>query len=261
MVSILAIDSIVDNYESAIHQLKLPNLETLHLTGTIDTTTMSPYIAKYKLQLIQNSLINLLSTLNNSYKTNKSYNRIKAKLESVLIDQLDEKIYIVDQLIKMYDLKNTPIADPLEDHQSLGIPQQQPVIEEENLSELRERLLSTRKKDEKEEQDLDKLNTYHESIQDDILNELSQLTSSLKTSAMTFSSKILGSDLHILNETSENMIKNSNLFKVIDRNLNDYLENKTGNKISLWFLLKCVVIIACVFLIMIIFVAIVPRIR
>ena len=253
----------------------------------------SPYVAKYKLDLIQCSLINLLSTLdNNNYsKTHKqqtknssnSYTRTKNKLEHLLSNEIDEKLYITNELIKIYNQQNTPPAPHFSDeysmspssktlhqkHLSTSSHRSSIIPEGDNLNELRHRLLSSssfsnNSKGQSETlagEDASKLNTYHESIQEDILNELSQLTSSLKTSAMTLSSKILGDDLNILNETNENMVRNSNLFKVIDRNLNDYLENKTGNRISLMFLIKCVVGVVIAFIVMMFFIAIVPRIR
>lgn len=207
------------------------------------------------------------------FKSNKLYQKLKLRIDTLLVDVIDEKLYVVDQLIEWYNIENTPRANSTSKETREESPSNLTSstgnghgnVNDENLTELRNRLLSNSKSkfnlESASPNDVDKLNTYHESIQDDILNELSQLTSTLKTSAMSLSSKILGDDLSILNETNENIIRNSNLFKVIDRNLNSYLESKTGGRISLWFLLKCVVGVIGVFLLMMIFVVVVPRIR
>ncbi|CAK9439996.1 uncharacterized protein LODBEIA_P40960 [Lodderomyces beijingensis] len=297
MVSIQAAETIVDNYSNEITQLNLPTLKTLHHhhhhhdgsnTNTMPYLNTSPYIAKFKLQLLQNSLLQILSQLNNDHsksaKTNKSLMRVKLKLEHLLVDEIDEKLYVVDELIKLYNFQNTPPVEtePLGDliesnpntNSNSNLAQKltrrstsssTTITGDENLLELKQRLLSNSTKHQDtahqhQDDDPEKLNAYHESLQEDILHELSQLTSSLKQSAITLSSKILSDDLHILNETNENMIKNSNLFKVIDRNLNHYLENKTGNRISLWFLLKLIVVVVAVFIVMVLFVGVVPRI-
>lgn len=277
MTSIKSIENIVNVYESEIDQLKLPDLFTLHKYSPLKSTSQqrispSPYIAQYKLQLLQTSLLQQLSSID-QFKSNKLYQKLKLRIDTLLVDVIDEKLYVVDQLIEWYNIENTPRANSTSKETREESPSNLTSstgnghgnVNDENLTELRNRLLSNSKSkfnlESASPNDVDKLNTYHESIQDDILNELSQLTSTLKTSAMSLSSKILGDDLSILNETNENIIRNSNLFKVIDRNLNSYLENKTGGRISLWFLLKCVVGVIGVFLLMMIFVVVVPRIR
>ena len=277
MTSVRTIENIVNAYEEEINQLNLPDLFTLNKFSPLSNTqtpqiSPSPYTAQYKLQLLQTSLLRQLPLLD-QFKNHKLYQDVKLRIDKLLIDVIDEKLYIVDQLIEWYNLANTPrresaVEGTTTDHNNDSTndpPTSTTSNDDENLTELRNRLLSKSKSkfdlDSTSPDNVDKLNTYHESIQDDILNELSQLTSTLKTSAMSLSSKILGDDLSILNETNENIIRNSNLFKVIDRNLNNYLESKTGGRISLWFLLKCVVGVIGVFLLMLIFVVIVPRIR
>jgi len=277
MTSIKSIENIVNVYESEIDQLKLSDLFTLHKYSPLKSTSQqrispSPYIAQYKLQLLQTSLLQQSSSID-QFKSNKLYQKLKLRIDTLLVDVIDEKLYVVDQLIEWYNIENTPRANSTSKETREESPSNLTSstgnghgnVNDENLTELRNRLLSNSKSkfnlESASPNDVDKLNTYHESIQDDILNELSQLTSTLKTSAMSLSSKILGDDLSILNETNENIIRNSNLFKVIDRNLNSYLENKTGGRISLWFLLKCVVGVIGVFLLMMIFVVVVPRIR
>ena len=109
--------------------------------------------------------------------------------------------------------------------------------------------------------DSTKLNEYHESIQDDIVNELSELTSTLKSKAIEFSNKLLNQDSDILQQTHDNLSINRTMFDTLNKNLNDYLLNKTGWSISIWTLLKFAVALIVIFVVMLLFIIIVPRIR
>lgn len=105
------------------------------------------------------------------------------------------------------------------------------------------------------------MNEYHESIQDDIVNELSELTSTLKSKAIEFSNKLLNQDSDILQQTHDNLSINRTMFDTLNKNLNDYLLNKTGWSISIWTLLKFAVALIVIFVVMLLFIIIVPRIR
>ncbi|KAI5963108.1 uncharacterized protein KGF55_002900 [Candida pseudojiufengensis] len=274
--SIQTITNIINEYEQEIQNLNLPNLITLINQGDQQKTNLlnkSPYLLKLNIQIIQQSLENQLKILNSNYKRNKNYKQLKHKIESLLIDLIDEKIYILNKLIKLYNFQNSPIIEEKIDREDEKQSQNESSVlknrktlkttetESKNLEELRKRLLSSNTKSSSIEQDATTSNEYHESIQTDIINELTSLTSHLKTSALTLSSKILGDDLNIINETNENLIKNSQYFKIIENNLNNYLGNKSGNKISLWFLIKLSVFLVVVFIVMILFIGIIPRIR
>ncbi|KAI5956890.1 hypothetical protein KGF54_000508 [Candida jiufengensis] len=259
--SIQTITNIIKNYEQEINDLNLPNLITI---SSNQTTKASPYIPKLKLQLIQSSLLQQLSSLQN-HQRNKNYKSLKSKIESLLIDLIDEKLYITNKLIDIYNSQNSP-SSSIEITTTNPQPEQilkqrnSSIAETDNLTELRKRLLSTPSK-KLTTTTTESQNDYHESIQEDIINELSQLTSTLKQSALNLSTKILGADLQVINETNENLIKNSTFLKSIENNLKNYLGNKSGNKISIWFLIKMSVVIVVVFIVMVLFIGIVPRIR
>ncbi|EMG50107.1 hypothetical protein SBY92_003747 [Candida maltosa Xu316] len=259
MISIHTIESILNQISHDIDVLNIPSLIELPTY----TPTSSPYVTHFKLIQIQKTLQQLNNELDHFHK-NKLYGPLRAQLNKLYISDLDEKVYIVDKLIEKYNYINSPQLEEQQqqvENRLEGDVNEVMVTEEEDLTSLRKRLLSSGTSKLDDSQDLTKLNEYHESIQDDILNELTELTSSLKNRAMVLSSKILGDDLNILNETNENIIKNSQLFKIIDQNLNNYLMNKTGGKISIWFLLKCAIGLVIAFMIMLIFITIIPRIR
>ena len=132
---------------------------------------------------------------------------------------------------------------------------------EEELAVLRHRLLSRSTQqafDEGADTGVEKANSYHESIQEDILNELSGFASNLKESALRFSSKLL-EDNKTLNETTEKLMKNETLMKNVGSNLNNYVLDKTGGKVSIWFLMKVLLGSILLFLLMVLLVRILPK--
>lgn len=271
-ISIRTIESILNQYNQELESLDIPDLLTFRLLQSSSTATQpitrSPYVNQFKLQQIKQSLSNLDTELD-KHKHNKSYHELRNQLNELYINILDEKIYVNSKLINEFELQNAPISASSSSNDSRNTPETEPKqageegieTREEDLQSLRKRLLSGGKTSSllDAEKDLSKVNEYHESIQEDIMNELSELTSTLKTSAVKFSSKILGEDLSLLNETNDNIIKNTSLFKVIDRNLNHYLENKTGGKIGVLFLIKVSIGLAIVFFFMMIFIKVIPR--
>lgn len=272
-VSIRAIESILDNYTQEIESLNIPDLLTFRQQQSDPyPIPKSPYINQFKLQQIKQSLNNLDLELD-KHKHNKSYHDLHKRLNHLYISILDEKIYVNSKLISQFESQNAPPPTPPSSTPPIPDPAQQqsdnvpPVVPQEDLSSLRKRLLAGGKTtsllDSEGQNNNDmaaKVNEYHESIQQDIMNELSELTTSLKTSAVKFSAKILGEDLSLLEQTNENMLKNANLFKIIDRNLTHYLENKTGGKIGLVFLIKIAIGLAVVFMFMMIFIKVIPLI-
>lgn len=187
-------------------------------------------------------------------------------------------MYIVDKLIIQYDQANSPTASNSGDDDNDQQKQKQEgeqnlqhgdsgvITNDEELSSLRQRLLSSSKlhqinQDNNNDGDTTKLNEYHESIQDDIVNELSELTSTLKSKVIEFSSKLLNQDSDILQQTHDNLSINRTMFDTLNKNLNDYLLNKTGWSISIWTLIKFAVALIVIFVVMLLFIIIVPRIR
>lgn len=266
--SLKTIEHILQQYTDDLNALSIPSLQDFASTPTLSAFAQSPYLNKYKLQQLEVNLQHLRSQLLAiSSHNNKNYTELTLKLNQLVNDTLEEKRYVNSQMIQLFDSQNQTLIQKdiptvTSDSDTKQSQLQKLVkLEEEDLPSLRQRLLHGGKHTQLlDERDHEKLNDYHESIQDDIINELSELTTTLKNSAYTLSQKILSDDLSILNETNENMIRNSNLFKVIDKNLNNYLENKTGGKIGLFMLIKLTVGIVVGFLFMILLIKIIPQI-
>lgn len=90
------------------------------------------------------------------------------------------------------------------------------------------------------------------------MSELTGLASSLRESAISFSAK-LADDNKALDKTSDAMYKNETMMRQVGNNLNNYVTNKTGGKISFWFLLKLTLVVYAVFFGMVIIVKIFPK--
>ncbi|CAX41197.1 conserved hypothetical protein [Candida dubliniensis CD36] len=283
LTSIHTIESILSQLNKDVQELDIPTLYQLSTTTTTSTNTTipkaSPYITKFKLIQIKNSLTNLNNQFHANFtSSNKYYHNVKQTLDKLYINEIDEKLYIVDKLIIQYDQANSPTASNSGDDDNDQQKQKQEgeqnlqhgdsgvITNDEELSSLRQRLLSSSKlhqinQDNNNDGDTTKLNEYHESIQDDIVNELSELTSTLKSKAIEFSSKLLNQDSDILQQTHDNLSINRTMFDTLNKNLNDYLLNKTGWSISIWTLIKFAVALIVIFVVMLLFIIIVPRIR
>lgn len=283
LTSIHTIESILSQLNKDVQELDIPTLYQLSTTTTTSTNTTipkaSPYITRFKLIQIKNSLTNLNNQFHANFtSSNKHYHNVKQTLDKLYINEIDEKLYIVDKLIIQYDQANSPTASNSGDDDNDQQKQKQEgeqnlqhgdsgvITNDEELSSLRQRLLSSSKlhqinQDNNNDGDTTKLNEYHESIQDDIVNELSELTSTLKSKAIEFSSKLLNQDSDILQQTHDNLSINRTMFDTLNKNLNDYLLNKTGWSISIWTLIKFAVALIVIFVVMLLFIIIVPRIR
>jgi SNARE protein 1 len=250
-----SIERVLKVYNRDLDELPIPSLLEYSSSDQNSFISTSPHINTCKLTRIKNDIIKIRKRVISHTKSNPTLLATTDKL----INLLDEKFYVNSRLVLTYDAQ---YSQPTPTTSRSVLPTPEVASKDDELTSLRQRLLSGGKHSQlldSTEPSAD-LNNYHESIQENILSELMGLTSSLKNSAITLSSKILNDDLHILNETNENIIKNSSLFKVIDTNLNHYLANKSGGKISIFFLLKAAVGIIIAFLIMILVVKIVPQI-
>lgn len=278
LTSIHTIESILSQINKDVQELDVPSIYQLSTTTTTANTIpkTSPYITRFKLLQIKNSLTNLNDQFHANFTSsnNKHYHNVKQTLDKLYINEIDEKLYIVDKLITQYDDANSPTTLNGDDQQQQNQQGEQNlqrgnsgvITNDEELSSLRQRLLSSSKlhqinQDNTSESDSTKLNEYHESIQDDIVNELSELTSTLKSKAIEFSNKLLNQDSDILQQTHDNLSINRTMFDTLNKNLNDYLLNKTGWSISIWTLLKFAVALIVIFVVMLLFIIIVPRIR
>lgn len=237
-----SIESILEQYTHELKQLEIPSVLTL-------SEVRSPYISQLKLNRLKNDLPNLLINLNN-FKNFKNYDKLKSTIVS-LSNEIDEKLYITNYHLKKE--RKTQLGEVKEEPQLL----QEPLLnEEEDLNELRQRLISDNSYSNYTTND--QQNDYHESIQDDLYKDLTSLASSLKSSALSLSNKIID-DTKVLSKTSDNLYQNESLMKVVGVNLNNYLLNKSSGKISIWFLIKVMIAIFLLFLIMILLIKILPK--
>lgn len=246
--------------QQELNDLDIPSYFSPSATYTVPST--SPLVTKLRLSKINDELKNLrLAHINDQGK----YRQEIAPIQSIL----DERAFVNDQIIQLWIEQHTPkAATSLVDLNSVeddDVDEDDDDVKEkklksdfsaadlENLTSLRKRLLTSNPNSM-----LDKTNDYHDSIQEDILLELSGFATSLKDSAMRLSSKIV-EDATIVEKTNENLLKNSDLMGLIDKNLNNYVLNKTGGKISFWFLMKVLVGVFVLFFLMVALIKIFPK--
>lgn len=176
---------------------------------------------------------------------------------------VDEYLFVNEQLMDKFDAARavpTPRLSEEPRSRDENDPAQLTHDANDDLSLLRQRLLAggTHTSFDDEAPDMSKANEYHESIQEDIMSELTGLASSLRDSAISFSAKLL-EDNKALDKTSDAMYKNETMMRQVGNNLNNYVSNKTGGKISFWFLLKTTLAVYALFFAMVIIVKIFPK--
>lgn len=242
---------ILSKCRQELNDLDIPSYYSPSSSYNIPST--SPLITKLKLSKINDELKNLRL----AYKNDQDKCRQEiTPLQSIL----DEKTFVNNQIMQIWIESYSPkeqtqnvnvTADDVED--DLNEIADDSVADQENLSSLRKRLLTSNP-----HSMLDKTNDYHDSIQEDILLELTGFATSLKDSALRLSSKIV-EDATIVEKTNENLLKNSDLMGLIDKNLNNYVLNKTGGKISFWFLIKVLAGVFVIFFFMVALIKIFPK--
>lgn len=229
----------INQHKQQLNSLQIPDL------FEVDETIKLPYspkIYQYHINSIKLSCLKL---------------KLSDNLPQIndLLNEIDEKTYVINKLIE-YDAKKQEIENLKVNTAEINDNDNSSKLEvTENITDLRKRLLSGGTST-----SLDNDSAYHEDLQSDLLSDLSDLTSTLKSGAINLSQKILGDDLNILNETNENILRNTSLFKVIDKNLSSYINNKSGNKIGIFWLIKVVVLLIVLFLFMVLLIKIIPRI-
>ncbi|KAK6466088.1 hypothetical protein DFJ63DRAFT_311165 [Scheffersomyces coipomensis] len=278
--SIKSIQYTLNQYDQQLRALPIPNLQTYSAKDVCHTTSSltSPYLFKFKLHQLSNHINNLFvlfKQIDINHTNKAQYQELSKQFNYLINDWLDERLFIVDKLISEFELSNspTPITTPSTSQEeaikstntatsnissTTSVATGSKASEGEDLNSLRQRLLSNKSTKLDESGTTSSHNDYHESLQSDIINELSQLTSSLRNSAYTLSSKLLNEDMTTLNESQENLLKNMSFFKVVSQNLNNYLGNKDNSSISIWFLLKVTVAIVVSFLFIILIIKIIP---
>ena len=208
-------------------------------------STETPLLRKLRLQRVQADLPVLLHNIKR-YKTNEAYSQMLAQIHSLScgVARLlhHNEVSMAHWLSQFDKLSTEPSVEPVP-------PLDEPEDEESYMS-LRRRLLSDCDAPSGlENATNEELNSYNESVQSDLISELSSLTTALKNSAMTLNSKI-NVDSELVSEASEHMQKNLSLMLTVGVNLTDYLGAKTGGKITLLFLIKIMVFVFVLFFVM-----------
>lgn len=208
----------------------------------------SPLLHRLQLERIHADLPNLLHNLK-QHKSNKVYAKTLEQIYS-LSDEVSQLLFLnqvaVSNWCSQYDRSSTPQAATSDETHT----QTSNEDDDESYASLRKRLLANGSSSAKlESANHEQLNLYHESIQEELISELSDLTSNLKSSAMHLSSKI-SEDAKLVSQTTEHMVKNLSLMQSVGVNLNNYLGAKSGGKISFFFMIKVMVFVFLLFFIM-----------
>lgn len=216
--------------------------------------SLNPMLDLLTLTKLQSDLPLLLRALS-SHKNSKVYYSTHEQL-LLLSNRIDELFYATVKRTEIFnerfEVKEVPVQDEIEDISP------EPVARTEDLASLRQRLLQDGATTSLDNASTDQMNNYHETFQEDIMNDLGDLATALKTSAATLSSKILD-DLKLVATAGENMEKNLTLMQTVGTNLNGYLNEKTGGKISLFFMIKVMVFIFVLTFCMIVITKILPK--
>lgn len=216
----------------------------------------NPVILLLTLNRINADIPLLLSHLNH-HKNNVIYPttfQLLLTLHSDISELICLKKKQVNDFQKRYE---TTSVGELPEPESLA-PQPQSTLEDYDT--LRQRLLSdgTATLLDKTSASAEKSNQYHENFQEELYSDLTDLASVLKSSALSLSSKILD-DSKLVDSTSEKMHKNLTLMLTVGKNLNGYLSEKTGGKISLWFLIKTMVGVFTLAIVMLVLIKVLPK--
>lgn len=124
----------------------------------------------------------------------------------------------------------------------------------ETIETLKSRLLSSTYNQLDQVQTTEIQNNYHESLQQELIETLPSMVSSLKEQASQFQ-EMLMNDANILKEATENFEASQNKFDNVNNLLSKY--HKEG-KLSYWFYIRVTAMIVVVFLILLIIIRLIP---
>lgn len=204
---------------------------------------------------ISNDLVPIRRQLN-QVSNHKAYALINSKYNNLVyeVDKIrfknNKSIEDIKKLKVKSSVTNEESSDVIEMDSGTGSYSTNIRSHKDDLNELRKRLL--------QDSNSQLTNDYHETIQQDLMKDLSNLASDLKDGAVGLSRKILA-DNNLLSKTQENLIKNDNLMNIVGGNLNNYVMNKLGGKISFWFLLKASLGLVFAFMVMLMLISFLPR--
>ena len=259
MSSTRSIECILTKHQDLLLSLRLPDL----LTSPSEPHEYKkiPYVTHLELLSIANDLPIIRKNLQ-KYTKHRKYNELTDAVCHIQ-NTVDEYLFVNEQLMNKFDAARAVPTPRLSEEPQSGDEHDPTKLSHDandDLSLLRQRLLAggTHTSFDDEAPNINKANEYHESIQEDIMSELTGLASSLRESAISFSAK-LADDNKALDKTSDAMYKNETMMRQVGNNLNNYVTNKTGGKISFWFLLKLTLVVYAVFFGMVIIVKIFPK--
>lgn len=212
------------------------------------TQVQSPLLHKLQLERIQADLPGLLHILK-QHKSNKVYAKTLEQIYS-LSNEISQLLYSNEIALSDWSSQFDHPSPPDSASNEGPVSQTGNDEDDESYASLRKRLLADGSSSTKlDNANHEQLNLYHESIQEELISELSDLTSNLKSSAMHLSSRI-SEDAKLVSETTEHMVKNLSLMQSVGVNLNNYLGAKSGGKISLFFMIKIMVFVFLLFFVM-----------
>lgn len=248
----------IDAHVATVSLLLIPDV--LDYDGdTYSHYIQSPVLMKTRLDAIRSD-VTVLQGQAERLPLSPRVAELRKQIEWVLCELLDQKSYVVDRMIRDQQRHQQAMLAATQgdshDDKPRGSVSSMAVATDEDLLLLRKRLLVG---GESTKLDDNELNDYHDNVQHDLINELSDLTLTLRLGAVALSQKILGDDLTILNETNENLLKNLSTLRRIDNNLNKYLESKTGGKVGWIYMIKIAIIVAVVLVAALLMIALVPR--
>lgn len=244
--------AVVSLYQARIDALRVPSLYDN------EPLALSPYVFKLELVTIRNDLLKLI----------RSTKSAKPQLLQ-LLNTLDEKEYIVN---KQWQQVQNDCLRQKEQHQESGdstdcqneddIDEIVKPDEKDSLTSLRQRLLSKDKSildADESANSTARTNEYHESLQLDMFNELLDLALVLKSTTLNFSNTLMGEDKDMINQTTNQLNSNADAMHRVGSNLNNYVSNKLGGKISLFWMIKTALILFVVFVFILIVAKLLPR--
>lgn len=214
----------------------------------IENAPQDPVLAQLLIDKVQHDLIPIRQNLNNQ-KSSKQFELVEDKLNDLTYKLDILKYHNKKRLQEITPIREEPVQVS-EDESNVKTGTYSTGVKTSDINELRKRLFDNH------ESTLS--NDHHENIQQDLIQDLSDLASDLKNGALNLSMKILD-DNNLLSRTQENMMKNDSLMNVVGKNLNSYVLNKTGGKISFWFLIKTVIGILITFFIMVLIINFLPK--
>lgn len=170
--------------------------------------------------------------------------QLEAKIASLYKEEVLQKKVFEDSQRRVSQCSNLPILPKSGSDFESG----------ETIESLKSRLLSTTHNQLDQVQTTEIQNNYHESLQQEIIESLPTMVSSLKEQASQFQEMIMH-DANILKEATQNFEASQNKFDGVNNLLSKY--HKEG-KLSYWFYIRVTAMIVVCFMILLIIIRLIP---